>query len=123
MSFGPTVREQRIAMVHAWQNHYGMTPRDDSRLTQLFADGAVAMPPDQVARELMATDYIFKFTPYGEMIEGFLRRVADRLRAAHPTLSWKATWEIVRFYGPIALKLMCLSATGRRIPERMPSEA
>jgi hypothetical protein len=49
-----------------------------------------------------------------------LRGVAERLREAHAPLSWTATWTIVRFYGPIALKLMCLSATAGRIPDRMP---
>jgi hypothetical protein len=117
------VRALRTDMVRAWQRHYGMEPRDDSRLTRLFADGLVAMPPDMVARELLATDYIYKRTMYGELMPTFLRRVADRLRAAHPKLSWTATWDIVRFYGPIALKLMCITATGERIPDRMPADA
>lgn len=112
-------REQRIACVHAWQRQLGMEPRDDSKLTQLYADGHVCMHPAEVARELLATDYIYKHTLYGEVIEAFLRRLADRLRARH-ALTWTATWNIVRFYGPIALKLMCLSATGERIPDRMP---
>jgi hypothetical protein len=117
------VRALRIDMVRAWQRHYGMEPRDDSRLTWLFADGLVAMPADMVARELLATDYIYKRTLYGELIQSFLRRVADALRTEHPKLSWKATWDIVRFYGPIALKLMCVAATGERIPDRMPADA
>ena len=27
--------------VHAWQRHYGMEPRSDSKLTQLYASGAL----------------------------------------------------------------------------------
>lgn len=113
-------RNHRIAEVHAWQRHYNMEPRDDSKLTQLYADGQLWMTADQVARELLATDFIYKHTLYGELIEEFLRLVADKLRERHPGLSWTATWHIVRFYGPIALKLMCLSSTGARIPDRMP---
>ena len=117
----PTDRDARIAMVHECQRHINMEPREDSKLTQLFADGlAGTMTADQVARELMATDYIYKHTLYGEFIESFMRAVAAKLRRKYPHLSWTATWVIVRAYGPLSLKLMCLSATGLRIPERMP---
>ena len=81
--------------------------------------GELAMPADQVARELVCTDFIYKQTLYGEVIEEFLRAVATRLRRRH-RLSWTATWTIVRFYGPTALKLMCLSGCGLRMPERLP---
>ena len=116
----PEERAERIAQVHAWQRFLNMEPRLDSKLTELYADGHVWMAPDQVARELLATDFIYKHTLYGELIEEFLRGVAARLRKRHRGLSWTATWQIVRYYGPIALKLMCLSASGDCIPERMP---
>lgn len=110
--------QQRVAVVHAWQRHLGMEPREDSKLTELFADGLVPMPPDMVARELLCTDQIYQKTLYGELIEDFMRAVADRLRARHPKLSWSATWTIVRFYGPIALKLLCVSSAGLVLPDR-----
>lgn len=113
--------EERVAMVHAWQRHLGMEPRADSKLTQLYAQGAVPLHPAEVARELLATDYIYRRTLYGELIEDFLRGVARALRAKYPALTWTQTWAVVRFYGPIALKLMCLSATGERIPDHMPA--
>ena len=112
-----SAQHDRTALVHAWQHYYGMTPRSDSRLTELFATGKTNMSAPEVARELMATDFIFKNTLYGELIEDFMRSVADMLRAKFPTLSWTATWTITRFYAPIALKLMCLRSTGARIPE------
>ena len=119
IAFPPAEREARVAMVHAWQRHYGMEPRADSKLTELFADGQLGYTSaDGVARELLATDVIYKRTLYGEVIEDFLRRVAARLRGEHPGLSWTATWHIVRFYGPIALTLMCVSSSGLVIPER-----
>lgn len=110
---------ERVALVHAWQRHYNMVPRADSRLTDLFARGLVRMNADEVARELIATDFVFQHTLYGEVIEEFLRRVADTLRERH-RLSWTATWDIARFYGPIALKLMCVSSSGVTIPDRLP---
>lgn len=114
------VRQERLRALHAWQVHYNMTPREDSKLTRMYVEGEVPFPPDVVARELLATDYIYKTTLYGEVIEDFLRRVASRLREEVPGLSWSATWDVVRFYGPIALKLLCLSTSGTRIPNRMP---
>tara|TARA_B110001450_G_scaffold124577_1_gene117255 strand:+ start:290 stop:658 length:369 start_codon:yes stop_codon:yes gene_type:complete len=114
--------EDRVARreeVHQWQRHYNMEPRSDSRLTELYADGVVALPPDQVARELLAVDFLYRATLYGSLIEDFLREVAERLRRKH-RLTWKATWDIVRFYGPMALKLMCLSSSYLTIPDRMP---
>ena len=111
-------RAHRIAELHAWQRHYNMEPRADSKLTELFADGHLgAMRVDEVARELVATDFLYKHTLYGDVIEDFMRRVAERLRAEHPGLSWARTWEVVRIYAPIALKLMCVSSAGVRIPE------
>ena len=111
--------EARAEAVRAWQRYYGMEPRDDSRLTTMYALGEVDGAPDAVARELVATDFIYQHTPYGELIEDFLRAVAARLRAEH-ALSWKATWQVVRFYGPIALRLMCLDRCGLRIPDHSP---
>lgn len=115
-------RDQRIALVHEWQRHYNMVPRDDSKLTALYADKQLppTMDAAEVARELLAVDYIYKHTLYGELIEEFMRGVALRLRKRYPGLSWTSTWTIVRFYGPLALKCMSLSSTGERIPARMP---
>lgn len=95
-----------------------MEPRSDSRLTDLYVQGHLAMPADVVARELMATEFLYQRTAYGCLLQDFMRSVADRLRKEH-TLSWTATWRIVQFYGPIALKLMCLSASRLAIPERL----
>ena len=102
------------------QRRLGMSPRDDSRLTDLFSKGELPpfMTADVVARELMCTDYIYKNTLYGELIEEYMRAVANRLRETY-RLSWNATWNVTRFYAPIALKLMCVSSSGIRVPDRM----
>lgn len=109
----------RLEEVKAWQKHYNMDPREDSKLSLLYAQGHVPLPPDEVARELMCTDFLYKRTLYGDLIEDFLRSVATRLRSEHD-LTWTATWSIVRFYGPIALKLMCISSSGLYMPEHLP---
>lgn len=113
------VVESRRDEVRAWQRAYHMEPRDDSRLTELYAHGTCTWPADVVARELVVTDFIFQNTPYGELLEDFMRALAARVRADFH-LSWGATWEVARFYGPIALRLMCLDATGVRLPNLPP---
>lgn len=115
-----TLIHRRREEVWEAQRQLNMTPRNDSRLTELFANGQLPpyMTADVVARELMCTDYIFKNTLYGEVIEDYMRAVAALLRDTYK-LSWDATWNITRFYAPIALKLMCVSSSGVRIPNAM----
>ena len=109
-------RQARVDEVHAWQRRYGMEPRSDSSLTLLYADGMTGfMSADEVARELVCTDYIYKNTLYGEVIEEYMRCVAGMVRAQY-RLSWTSVWGIVRMYAPIALKMQMVSATGIRIP-------
>ena len=113
---------ERVRDVHAWQHYYNMTPRTDSRLTEMFA--RCELPPFMdascVARELVATEFVYRQTLYPDVIEDFMRLTATTLRETYPNLSWTATWNIVRFYGPIALKLMCISSSGDFIPEHLP---
>lgn len=113
-------RERRRAEVHAWQRAYNMTPRGDSRLTELYAAGHTDWSAEVVARELMATEFIYKHTLYSEVIEEFMRAVASRLRSEYH-LTWSATWTIVRFYAPPALKLLCLERSGLAVPAMLPS--
>lgn len=101
--------------VETWQRAYGMEPRGDSRLTEKFVRGEVAWPADEVARELVCTDYLYQTTLYGELLEEYLRLVAARVNAMG--VPWKATWKIVTFYGPLSLKCMCLDACGVRFPD------
>lgn len=108
--------EERVREVREWQAVYGMVPREDSVLTDRYARREVGMTAREVAAELAATDFVYKNTLYGEVIEAFMRGVAARLREEHPSLSWKATWNVVKFYGPPSLKLMCVEAAGVRIP-------
>lgn len=113
-------KEERREMVRQWQKEYNMIPRNDSKLTEMFANGETGgMTAQEIARELVATDFIYKHTLYGETIEEFLRQVASRVKEEH-NLSWTSTWNIVRFYGPIALKLICLLQTNTCIPNRLP---
>ena len=102
--------------VHAWQRYYGMEPREDSQLTARFVRGELGpTTADVIARELVCTDFLYQNTLYGEVIEDFMRSVAGSLRQKYG-LEWGDTWHIVRFYGPVALKLMMMSACGLRMP-------
>ena len=110
--------KNRILEVQYWQNLYGMKSRKDSRLTEIYGKGLLGMSADEVARELVATHFIFSYSLYGELIEEFMRYAAARLRNEY-NLSWKSTWEIIRCYAPIALKLMCVSSGNLHIPQRL----
>lgn len=117
-----TLFHRRRDEVWEAQRQLNMTPRDDSRLTELFANGELPpyMNAGVVARELLCTDFIYQNTLYGEVIEDYMRAVAASLRETY-RLSWDATWNITRFYAPIALKLMCVSSSGIRVPNAMAS--
>ena len=114
-----SIAAERLSELHQWQAFYNMIPREDSQLTKRFVNGEISWPVDVVARELMATDYIYRATLYGEMLEGYMRKLADRLRSHHPELTWSQTWTIVRFYGPISLKLLMLLTCNASIPQRL----
>ena len=108
--------------VQEWQAYYNMKPREDSQLTKLYeANQLPGMTAHRVARELVATHHIYQTTLYGEVIEGYMRNVAERLRRLY-RLSWTSTWNIVRFYAPIALKLKMVIMTNNRIPKFLPFE-
>ena len=112
---------QRKGEVRAAQRCLNMPPRTDSRLTELYARGELPehMTAEVVARELMCTDFIYRQTLYGELIEDYMRHVARLLHERYH-ISWSSTWEVTRLYAPIALKLMCVSASGLRIPATLP---
>ena len=45
-----TTPEGRRRAVQEWQRYYGMEPRNDSKLTDMFAEGHLPWSPDAVAR-------------------------------------------------------------------------
>jgi hypothetical protein len=116
----PSPRSQLRHQLHAWQRYYNMEPRNDSHLTKLYIEEKLpGMPADEVARELFATEFLYQYTLYGCVLEGFLRRVACVLQHEYD-ISWKNTWHVVRFYGPLAMKLMALMSSGQCIPPALP---
>jgi hypothetical protein len=110
--------EERLNLLHAWQQSYNMEPRSDSQLTNMYINGEIDWPVDSVARELMATHFIYEETLYGEILQEFLRGVAHRIHIEYK-LSWASTWKIVRFYGPMACKLLCVESAGVHIPQKL----
>ena len=109
----------RKSDVQYHQRCLNMEPRDDSALTEMYARGETTLSVQEVARELLCTHFLYTYTLYGNVIEDFMRGVAETLRDLHG-ISWSATWTITRFYAPIALKCMMISATGVTLPERLP---
>lgn len=109
------VYEERIVEVCKLQQKYGMEPRTDSYLTKKYASGETDQTAEEIAKELVCVDYIYKNTLYGELIEEYMRQLAGLIKNKY-RLNWTDTWEIVRFYGPDSLKLMCLISAQQRIP-------
>ena len=107
--------EERINQVCTYQKKFGMEPRNDSYLTKMYANNETEWNAETVAKELVCVDYIYKHTLYGEFIEDYMRCLASLVRNKYH-LNWNDTWEIVRFYGPVSLKLMALTTSSTRIP-------
>lgn len=112
--------EKRREDVIQWQHYYNMIPRNDSKLTILFCEEKIDWSAQEVARELIATDFIFSNTLYGEVIADFMRQVAGYIKKRYTKLTWTQVWDITRFYAPVALKLICLSTSGLAIPPCLP---
>ena len=103
--------------LHAKLVSAGLSPRDDSRLSYMFATGQISDEIDTVVHELVVVDAIHRHTAYGEVIEEVMREVASRCHQKY-RLSWSDTWDMVRFYVPSMLKLHCVAQTGMQFPER-----
>lgn len=99
---------QRMTLVHDAQRELGMDPRDDSQLTYNFAIKALEEEdnPRAIANELNIVNNLYNNTRYGVILEEVLRGIAQHVKDRY-RLSWKDTWEIVRFYGPTMLKMHC----------------
>ena len=100
------------------QKKYGMEPRSDSYLTKMYAEGKTDESAINIVKELIAVDYIYKNTLYGEFIEDYMRELAGIIKHNY-NITWTDTWEIVRFYGPDSLKLLSLECTGEKIPNKI----
>ena len=89
-------------------------------LSKRFIEGDTDLSLEEVTQELLATDFIFQNTLYGELSEDFFRAFAGHLvKKQH--LSWTSAWEVTRFYAPTVLKLLCLDCCGNlRIPQFTP---
>lgn len=111
--------EDRLQVIHAWQRYYNMEPRDDSALTRKFVSFEIDCHPSVVARELVATDFLYKHTLYGDFIQDFFRRTAYLLKEEYD-ISWDSAYKLVREYGTIALKILMVVHCDVTIPERLP---
>ena len=111
-----TEYEKRINEVVEYQKSFGMEPRTDSYLTKKYANNETEYTAEEVGKVLVCVDYIHTHTLYGgEFQEDYMRELANLVKKKYK-LTWTATWEIVKYYGPISLKLMCLISSKEKIP-------
>ncbi len=110
-----TEYEQRVNKVMEYQKKFGMEPRTDSYLTKMYGNQETEYSAEEVAKELVCVDYIFKNTLYGEFQEDYMRELAKLVKNKY-MISWTDAWDIVKYYGPISLKLMCLISAKEKIP-------
>lgn len=111
--------DNRIVELNRWLRHYNMVPRADSELCRLFAENRLSARADVVARELMATHFLYSQTLYGELSETYHRALANAVRKKY-RLNWTSTWILVKFYGRVSLKLLMLLRCGVAIPPQLP---
>ena len=107
----------RLAQLQTEQRNIGMEPRDDSKLSYMFAKGEVDEQADVIAHELVAVDYIHQNTQYTALIEEVMREIALHCKKKY-RLPWTEVWEVVRFYAPTMLKLYCMRESNAQIPNR-----
>lgn len=110
-----TEYEQRVNEVVEFQKKFGMEPRTDSYLTKMYGNKETEYSAEEVAKELVCVNYIFTNTLYGELQEDYMRQLAKLLKNKY-NLTWTSAWEIVKYYGPISLKLLCLTSSNEHIP-------
>ncbi len=110
-----TEYDQRVNEVMEYQKKFGMVPRTDSYLTKKYGNKETEYSAEEVAKELVCVNYIFTNTLYGEFQEDYMRELAKLVKNRYK-ITWTNAWEIVKYYGPISLKLMCLISAQERIP-------
>jgi hypothetical protein len=105
-----------LARIRVLQMRNGMMPRNDSRLTWRFCTGELSdLTEADIAKELVAVDFVHTQTAYGDMLPAVMRHVAADVAATYG-LDWTRTWGIVREYVPDMMKLFCLERSGKQIP-------
>lgn len=115
-AFDSRREELRTRLVELYGEAYHV--RDDSRLAfnYLTATGdGKDMKLDQVACELAQAQFLYACTDYKHMWDD-ARKVADRVRAQHPLVTWKRTWQLVREHMDPCIKLEAVRRAGRAVP-------
>lgn len=113
----------RIDDLWGKQRARGMVPRDDSKLSFLFATEESNESVNDVARELCTVNYIYENTAYSALLEDVMRELASQCRKKYKLSSWTETWKILRFYAPTLLKLYCVRTSNVDIPDHLPGSA
>lgn len=97
----------------------GYQLRDDSRLAFLSATGQLgpSWTDDVVCHEMACVQFICDTTPYTDVLQSALRRLANELKSKYKIRDWATVWKIVRSHGPDVLKYLCMADSGLLIPD------
>jgi hypothetical protein len=100
--------------------HYGYDLRDDSFLAYRFCVADNDLEPMwqdmvDVAHELACIQTLHDCTPYDQVCQDTLRRLAGALNAGG--IPWKVAWERVRAFGVPAVKVAALLSCESMIPQ------
>lgn len=73
--------------------------RDDSRLAWLYitqTDDGGGMLLTDVVKEMRTVQFLYNATPYNDLCQSDMKRVAEHMKQRYPNVSWKAVWALVR---------------------------
>jgi hypothetical protein len=78
--------------------------RDDSRLAWVFCTHP-GLDAEDVAHEILSTNYLYSSTPYPSVIQERLRAAANMLHESYPSVHWSDVWTMIIKYGVPVVKL------------------
>lgn len=81
----------------------GHPPRDDSQMAFLFARGETNKTLAETVNEIRLVNLLYDHTDYKTTVEDSLRGIAQKIN--EDGLGWRQTWQIVRKYGPVMMKI------------------
>lgn len=113
-----THAREKLGYVEGVLAAHGFPLRADSRLAFLWATDRLDPTWDarEVCHEMMSMQTICANTPYNDLLQPFMRALADDMKKRYRLRSWAAAWRIVREYAPDILKTICMVEAGMQIP-------
>ena len=117
--------QYRISCIQSLLIQYGSVLRDDSRLAFLWATERLnnTWSIDEVCHEIMCVQFICETTSYNELLQPFMKNMANEMRRRYKLKSWITTWRIVRQYAPDILKTISMIENNTQMPNFVPQNA